>query len=149
MNYRILNLTKTVIIPDEGEPYDVPDVLGAVAVDPQTPGLWTCMGKRIQAPKSAANGWTTEDYATVVHITDDVYVVFSDNFDQIDPLNKGEDIKTYGAWPEEWRVVERTYDEEGELVSEVVTDTPTIRGIGGSGQTELIQAEPLTAEAIP
>ncbi len=141
MIYRILIL----FLDPDGNPI----VLGALMVDPQTPGLWTCQGKRIRAPKGAENGWTTEDYATVVHITGDVYCVFSKFLDQIDPTNKGKDIKTYGAWPDEWRVVNRTYDEDGELISEVVTDTPTIRGIGGSGQTELIRAESLTAEMIP
>lgn len=149
MNYRILNLSETTIIPDDAPTYQLPVVPGAFEVDPQTPGLFTCKGKRIKAPKGAANGWTHEDYATVVHIAGGVYVVFSKFLDRIDPDNKGEDIKTYGKWPDEWRVVERTYDENGELIDEVITDTPTIRGIGGSGQTELIRKEPLKAEAIP
>jgi len=140
MNYRILIL----FLDSDGNPV----VLGAVAVDPQTRGLWTCRGARIRAPKGAANGWTTEDYATVVHITGNIYVVFAKPqiLARIDPDNKGKAVKDV-AWP--WKVIEYLYNAEGEITGQVETNTPTIRGIGGSGMTELIRKEPLKAEAIP
>lgn len=144
IEYRILTLSEDTVIPDDGPSYQVPRVPGAYEVDPQTPGLFTCKGEKVRGINTR---WTFENYATPIHITGNQYIVFADDFTEIDPLNKGLKIKDV-KWP--WKVIERAYDDEGELVSETVTDTPTIpTEIGGSGMTAMIQKETLKTEAIP
>lgn len=122
-------------------------VPGAFETDFQRKELWTCKGKKIVRPGTNGRGTTYENYAIVQHITGDIYVVFAKDFSKIDEENKGKDIKTYGAWL--WKVIERTYDNDGNITSEVETDTPTIpTEIAGSGMVAKIQSEPLTIAAI-
>lgn len=138
MSYRILNLFKDV----DGNLI----VFGAFETDFQRGGLYTCKGKQIVRPGTGGRGTTYENYAIVQHIAGDQYVVFAKDFSEIDPTNKGKRVKDI-AWP--WKVIERTYDNDGNITSEIETNTPTLpTEIGGSGMAAMIQKESIKAVSV-
>lgn len=108
-NYRIMTLEEKTIIPEEGSSYQLPKVPGALEVTPQTPGLYTAKRAIVPASASARNRRTHEGYATLLRIpgTSD-FVVFADDFSEIDASNEGRTIEQYGRdkWP--WWLCEGT-----------------------------------------
>ena len=116
MEYRILAL-QTATVEIEGIEYEKP-IISDFDVIEQLPGDFTATGDVIPAPPEAINNWTVEHKATLTRIpgTSD-YVMFADDFSDIDPSNKGKTVFQYGRdnWP--WWSCEITFkDEEGKNV---------------------------------
>ena len=113
LTYRILVLQTDVLV-IEGTIHEWPTLPGFDVME-QLPGEFTASGRDvIPAPPEATNKWTVEHKATFTRIpgTDD-YVVFADDFSEIDPDNKGETVLQYGRdnWP--WWNCEISFKDEG------------------------------------
>lgn len=77
-------------------------VISGYKVTEQTPGNYTVGGDDIPAPEKSGNGWTEEHIATLTRIsgTSD-FVVFAEDWSDIDPTNMRKNVKDYGRknWP--------------------------------------------------
>lgn len=125
--YRILRLNPKTIIPEIGEPFEVPVVEGLDVVH-QLPGAFSVCGRE-SIPVPGRNGRTVKHMAEMTRIpgTDD-YAAFSEDFSEIDPGNEGKSLLQYGRsnWP--WwgcDVVVDTIDGEP-VVSKVLVVLSTV-----------------------
>jgi len=130
-----------------------PVVPGAYQVVSQRDGLY--IAQLAQARNMGGNTrWTHPHYAILQEIKPGLYAVFAEEADmaKIDPTNKGvlfdEWKKTptnFAQWP--WKVIEYTLDENGDIVSEIETNEPTIPA--DMADFDVITTLKKKAQAIP